>query len=169
MLQATPIPLKKRRANPQLALQITSMVDIFILILVFLIKVYSSSASNITPVAGSLLPKARHPGPPPERLRIEIFEAGVTVDGKATVALQHFRFAPDTLNAAGVAPSMQRELKRQRERQALIAQNNPEVKSDAAVLIVADQRVPYETLKSVLASAAVEGYTDYKLIVARSD
>jgi hypothetical protein len=51
----------------------------------------------------------------------------------------------------------------------LIAKANTDVKVDSKVVVIADQRVPYITIKSVLASAAVQGYTDFKLAVVRGD
>jgi biopolymer transport protein ExbD len=43
------------------------------------------------------------------------------------------------------------------------------VKVDPKILVIADQRAPYQTIKSVLASAAVHGYTDFKLAVVKGE
>jgi biopolymer transport protein ExbD len=51
----------------------------------------------------------------------------------------------------------------------LIAQSNSDVKADKKILIVADQRTPYATLKTVFASAAQNGYSDLKLVVAKRE
>jgi hypothetical protein len=59
-------------------------------------------------------------------------------------------------------------LKVRKKRQELIAKSNSDVKTDGKILVVADSRVPYVTLKSVLASAALQGFTDFKLVVARN-
>ena len=53
-------------------------------------------------------------------------------------------------------------LERERQRELLIAKTNSDVKIDPKIMIVADQRAPYITIKSVLASAALNGYTDFK-------
>ena len=51
----------------------------------------------------------------------------------------------------------------------LIAKNNSDVKLDPRIIIVADQKVPFVTIRTVLASAAVNGYTDFKLAVVQAN
>ena len=41
--------------------------------------------------------------------------------------------------------------------------------SKSPIIVIADQRAPYSTVKSVLASAALNGYTDFKLAVVRGE
>lgn len=65
--------------------------------------------------------------------------------------------------------SLNTALETERKRQELISQSNPNVKLDSKILVIADQRVPYITLKSVLATAAVTGFTDFKLVVVNKE
>lgn len=51
--------LKKKKSSEEMTIQITSMADIFTIILVFLLKSYSTSAVNITPSNGLKLPTAQ--------------------------------------------------------------------------------------------------------------
>jgi hypothetical protein len=37
------------------------------------------------------------------------------------------------------------------------------------VIIMADQRTPYITMKSVLSAVALHGYTDFKLVVVQKE
>jgi betaine-aldehyde dehydrogenase len=50
-----------------------------------------------------------------------------------------------------------------------IARANPSVKTDGKVIIVADQRIPYGTLKKILGAAARTGFTDFRLAVVQKE
>jgi len=162
--------LPKRNAlNEDMTLQITSMADIFIIILVFLLKSFSTGAVNLSPAAGMMLPQAQTTDLAVEALKVEVSETAVQVEGNPVSQLKNFRFAPEDLQAAGVSKSLIAAFDTARQRQLLIAKVNASVKVDSKILIVADQRAPYTTIKSVLASAALQGYTDFKLAVVKGD
>lgn len=164
---------KKKKRRPQVSgdmeLQITSMADIFTILLVFLLKSYATSAINITPTPGMLIPEAQAAESPAEALKVEISENAVTVEGQAVARLTHFEFAGDDLQANGASKTVSESLEKERKRQLLIAQSNSEVKVDAKIIIVADSRAPYSSIKSVLDAAAVQGYTDFKLAVVNKN
>lgn len=147
-----------------MALQITSMADIFTIILVFLLKGYSTSSIVVTPSAGLTLPAAEAASGDFQFLKIELSETAVQVEGQSVVALEKFKVLKeadwDSLGSA---------LAKERERQNLIAKSNSDVQVDARVLVVADQRAPYSSIRRVLASAAGAGFTDTKLAVITGD
>ena len=168
MKNANPF-MSKRRANSEMTLQITSMADIFTIILVFLLKSYSTSSVALVPSAGLKLPEAKGAEEQVQALKIEVSETAIQVDDNPVVSLANYRFGTGDLQANSVSKSLAAALELQRKRQVLIASSNSDVKVDSKILIVADQRTPYSTLKAVLASAAVHGFTDYKLVVARKE
>ncbi len=161
--------LKRGRASQDMELPITAMADIFTVILVFLLKSYATSAVNITPSKDMMLPSAFAEEANVEALKVEITQTAVSVEGKAVTVLDSFKGPPSDRSKDGTFKSLSSALEIERKRQLLIAKNNSDVKVDAKVLIIADQRTPYSTIKSVLASAAVHGYTDFKLAVVRGD
>lgn len=160
---------KHERPSDEMSLQITSMADIFVIILVFLLKSYSSGAVALTPTNGLQLPQAMSGEAPVEALMVEITQNGVQVDGKPAVALDAFQFPRGDLLANGTSQTLLKALEAQRRRELVIAKSNSDVKVDARILVSCDQRAPYSTVKAVLASAAVHGYTDFKLAVVRGD
>ena len=162
-------PFRKPRPSDEMSLQITSMADIFTIILVFLLKSYSSGAVALNPSKGLLLPEVTSGDAPVEALQIEVSENGILVDGKSVVSLKAFQFDSAELQANGTSASLLKALDHQRQKQLFIAKANSDVKVDARILVSADQRAPYATVKTVLASAAVHGYTDFKLAVVRGD
>jgi biopolymer transport protein ExbD len=152
-----------------MALQITSMADIFTIILVFLLKSYATSAVTVNPANGLSLPEAHAGDAPIEALRVEITKTAVQVDGQPVVTLSDFNFDKADLQANGASISLAKAMEQQRNRQILIAKSNSSVQVDSKILVLSDQKTPYSTLKSVLASAALHGYTDFKLAVVRGD
>jgi biopolymer transport protein ExbD len=160
---------KKKPQNEEMALQITSMADIFTIILVFLLKGYATSAVNITPSKGVTLPAAQVESAPAEALKVEISESAVQVEGVAVATLSGFGFERSDLLPNGSSQVLGKALEKERQRQLLIAKSNSDVKVDPKILVIADQRAPYSTIKAVLASAALNGYTDFKLAVVKGD
>ena len=154
---------KKKHQNEEMGLNITAMADIFTIILVFLLKSFATGALTITPSEGSKLPIAEAQDAALEAIKLEITANTVLVDDQPVATLK--QFVPD----AGFQKGINQALEKAKQRQALIAQNNPDVKVDPKILIVADQKTPYNTIKQVLASAATQGYSDFKLAVVRKE
>ncbi len=160
---------RRRLQSQDMNLQITSMADIFIIVLVFLLKSYSSGAMTLTPSAGLQLPTARGADSPVEALKVEVTQNSVQIEGKPACPLKDFRFDPKDIRADGSSNALSQALERERKRQLLIAKSNPDVKVDARIIVLSDSRAPYVTVKSVLASSALQGYTDFKLAVAKGE
>ena len=159
---------KRGPMSGDMSLNITSMADIFMILLVFLLKGYSTGMS-ITPTAGLLLPEAHAEKQIVEALKVEVSEKAVQVEGNTVTTLNAFQFARNELRKNGTVSSLSAALEKERKRQLLIAKANSDVKIDPKIVVIADQRTPYGTIKSVLASAAVNGYTDFKLVVVTGD
>jgi biopolymer transport protein ExbD len=160
---------KRRLQHDEMALQITSMADIFTILLVFLLKSFATSSVAINPDKGMMIPEAATAGSAEEALKVMVSETSVSVEGNPVTTLTAYKFPAGDLQTNGTSKTVSAGLEKERKRQIIIAQANPSVKVDARIIVVADQRAPYSTIKSVLASAAVNGYTDFKLAVVKGD
>lgn len=158
---------KGKKPSGEMALNITSMADVFTIILVFLLKSFATSSMNVNPSSGLSLPIANADEATFEALKVEISATAVLVEGKPMVTLKDYRFDPKDLGQNGTSVSLSGALEKERKRQLLIAGKNEDVKVDSKILIISDKKVPYSTLKAILASAAVNGYTDFKLAVVK--
>jgi biopolymer transport protein ExbD len=154
--------------SEEVSLQITSMADIFTILLVFLLKSYATGTISPTS-AGLMLPEAQAGDVSSEALKIEVTQAGVQVEGQSVAGLSNYAFEKADLQANGTSKTLSAALEKQRQKQILIAKSNSSVKVDPKIVVLADKRVPYGTLKTVLASAAVQGYTDFKLAVVKGE
>jgi biopolymer transport protein ExbD len=142
--------LKREQPSTEMNLQITSMADIFTILLVFLLKSFSVGAFQIAPSAAITLPQAKAQERSVQALRVEVGQNAVFVDGRAIARISNFSFSPSDLEKDGVSRSLVSSLKKVEGQK---------------IVVIADQRAPYATIKTVLASAAVQGYTDFKLAV----
>ena len=153
---------KKKPISEDMALQITSMADIFTILLVFLLKSYSTSMSTLAPVAKTKLPEASGKGNEiRDTLKMEISAEAVLVDEKPIVRLRNFEFAPGEV-ADGRSPSVFRVLLEQRR-------HLPNPNLDPYLLILADEKTPYATIKPLLAAAANAGFVDLQLVAVEPE
>ena len=160
---------KKRKAgSDEMSLQITAMADIFTVLLVFLLKSYATSAIEVSPTKGMMLPLAQAGESTVEALKVEISENAVNVEGQPAAQLKNFAFSAEDLQPNGSSEALAKKLEQERQKGIMIAKQNSDVKVDSKIVVVADQRAPYSTVKAVLASAALNGYTDFKLAVVQT-
>ena len=150
-------------------LQITSMADIFTILLVFLLKSYASGEASIPPNPAINLPRTKLGKPPTETLRLEIGSNFVSVAGHRVLDLNDFRIKSED-DLASVREAIGKERGRQLAATGVNkAQEDLKGKLDTRVTVLVDQKVPYQTLKKLMTVAASQGYTDFKLAVVKNE
>ena len=159
--------LKRHGQHEEVSLQITSMADIFMILLVFLLKSLSSGAIDIAPSKGTKLPIANINDPAAQALKVEISQGAVLVEGQPAMQISDFRIPGNDVEGNGVSKSLVTAFEQQRAKESGNAANHGV--ADPRIIVIADQHAPYQTIKTVLASAAVQGYTDVKLAVEHAD
>lgn len=145
--------------NEQMALQITSMADIFVIILVFLLKSYSIEGLAYEPTVPLTPPSAKGKVEKTDGLKVEISEKAVALGGKSVAPMSSFRFSKNDVDSNGASNTLRHALAASKSK-AIYGSKGPKL------IVVADEGAPYETIKSVLASAASEGYLDIQLAVS---
>lgn len=153
--------LPKGTKNEQMELQITSMADIFVIILVFLLKSYSVEGLPYEPTVPASPPVAKGRTEKSEALKVEISKEAVALGGQNIGAMEGFRFAKKDIDSEGASGMLRRAL----------AKSMPDAEKGAKgpkLMVIADAGAPYETIKAVLATAAAEGYLDIQLAVSHA-
>ncbi|MBK7963304.1 MAG: biopolymer transporter ExbD [Bdellovibrionales bacterium] len=159
---------KKRRkqVSGDLPLQITSMADIFMILLVFLLKNYATSMTNISATTKITLPEVKVSGneAPKESLKIEIGKDTILVDQKPVYRLDNFEIPkgpdgnpPAALESVTVALNEYKKNSLDRG------------KNDSFLAVLADENVPYATIQKLVATAAGSGFVDLQLIVVNAE
>ncbi|MEK6705690.1 MAG: biopolymer transporter ExbD [Bdellovibrionota bacterium] len=153
--------------NEDMSLQITSMADIFIIILVFLLKSHATGTMNVTTPAGMSLPSSHIQDASVEGLKITISKTSVQMEGDHIAELDNFLFTKPALQPGGPSNPLAKAFGQVRKRQ--LANTKPTATGESRIIIIADKRAPFSTIKTVMASAAMNGYTDFKLATVRGD
>lgn len=153
---------KKKKMQGDFPLQITSMADIFMILLVFLLKSYATSITNISPSSHISLPEVSATGVPKESLKIEIGKEAVTVDSKTVLNLRNYEFGSEEMAAGDASPTITRILNDERKK-------TPVANTDSALVVMADEGTPFSTIKRVVASAAGAGFVDLQLLVVQAE
>jgi biopolymer transport protein ExbD len=148
----------KKSSSTEMSLNITSMADIFTILLVFLLKSYSVGALEIQPSRGLQVPVALHSDTAESRLTLEIAEGAVQLDGESLVTLKNFELP------SGQNSMMNPLAEALATRRAALTEN-----SQGKLLLIADSRAPYSTLEEVMRTAASQGFGDLKLAVVKAD
>lgn len=152
-------PRRRRRRNELAStLIITSMVDMFTLVLLFLLVFYDPGFQADSAME---LPKSEVETPVEPGAKVRILPDGVEVDGARVLALD-----AGTLRAGtpmrGKGPSAVTDALTPLAAKAA----KPE---DAALLVECDRRVTWTALGAVLESAADAGFGKYRFVAAGSD
>lgn len=158
-----------RRSPASFKIQITSMVDMFVILLVFLLKTYSTSPVNITPKQGMNLPTSSALTDPIDVVKLVVSQDGVFVEDKKIIGLEKGRVP------AGVAdkndPSFLRPLFEALDERAKLAKTiskvNDSFEFDGKILLQADRGLSYDVLQHVMYTSMMAGYANVKLAVVQ--
>lgn len=146
------------------------MVDMFVILLVFLLKSYSTSAVQVTPGKDLTLPVSTSAKEPVDVLKLVVTKAGVFVEDEKVVDLNEG--AVDAKDVEAGDPNFIRALYEALDKQAkkskTIAAANDTVEFDGKVLMQADRSLSYALLRKVMYTSSMAGYADVKIAVLSS-
>jgi biopolymer transport protein ExbD len=154
---------KHRRTRPkEMILQITSLVDVFTILLIFLLKTYSTGF--IMQIVESIkLPVSSAREELSPAVTVALNRQRLFVDGELLVAdLSPYEKADDLL----VQP-LYTALKMQADRLKRVAAANPNVVFTGEVIIQSDRQVPFRLLKKVIYTAGQAEYVNQSMAVVR--
>jgi biopolymer transport protein ExbD len=155
---------KQRHDSDAYALQLTAMVDIMTIILIFLLNSYSTSAVQLTPADRLNLPASFSASPPIEALKMVVAKHGIYVDDKKIVDMKEGILDSKYTDAKDpqFIRALFQELDKQAQKTKDIAAKNEEMKFDGKIIVQVDRAVNYKVLKKALYTAAIAGYNDAK-------
>lgn len=156
-----------RRIASTFKIQITSMVDMFVILLVFLLKSYSTSPVNITPSDDLKLPVSTSTKNPVESLKLVVSRSGIFVDERKIVEMKDGVLAAGDVDANDTQfiRALYTELDEQAKKTRTIATQNSELEFDGKVVMQAERSLPYDLLRKVMYTSMMAGYSDVKIAV----
>ena len=142
---------KGRRKKEPMDIDITSLLDVLVILLVFLLKSYNASNLKLNLVKDLVIPNsdARKLG-----------EHAIIVQVDQNKKLYVNKKQVGEMKSSGEHQELLEELKRIREG------SRTEVEKKAKMInLVFDKTLPYKYVKGVMHTSAVAGYTEFKFIV----
>ncbi len=156
-----------KRSNGYFKIQITSMVDMFVILLVFLLKSFSTSPVIISPKEGLRLPESTSPADPVDVLKMVVSTDGVFVEDKKVITFKNGTIAKEDIDSND--PQFVRKLFEALDEHAKLAKSiskvNDAFEFDGKILVQADRTLPYDLLKRVMYTSMMAGYSDVKFAV----
>jgi len=148
-------------SNKALSLQLTSLLDMFTIILVFLMVSFQSEDKDFVLNADLELPKSSAKNPFKPAVNMAITPEAVFVEGKKVFTLEKggevdnevFESGKIESIARGVADAWQATKKEEGE--------------ENIVVIQADKHLPYRTIHIVMRSAAHSGFYRFRLAIEK--
>lgn len=147
-------------------IQLTSMVDMFTILIVFLLKSQSSSAVQIAPQKGLELPSSYSQlEPQSEAVKLVVSSEGIFVQDNLVVPIKDGKIEASAIDKADpefIRP-LYEALDKEAEKVQKIAEKNTELKFDGKVVMQASKNLPYGLLKKVMYTSSIAGYADFKM------
>ncbi len=176
----------RRRIDGVFELQLTSMMDVLVIILIFLLKSYATSTNSFTTVAGMQMPVSTSQDTPPDSLQVIVTPEGMTMDNERIVEFAQnagsldgepsYELKKSDLdeNDLRIIPLYDALTKAREKSEVLRAKarardaSTPEKPFEGILAIQADKRVKYDTIRKVMYTAAASGYRVFRFL-ARSE
>lgn len=178
----------RKKIHKDFELQLTSMMDILVIILVFLLKSYATSTNNFTSVQGIKLPISKSQELPPDSLHLIVtpeaifFENQRVVefiktaedlgDGQANYAFKNEDLDEGNMRIARLFDALNTAREKaedlRRKSPARDENGNP-LPFDGILAIQADKRVKYDTLRKIMYTAGTAKFRVFRLLAMKQD
>lgn len=169
---APPEAFRKKRSRRVLGepapLTITSLMDIMTIILVFLLKSYSSNPVQLKQAKDLKLPFSQSIIDPAESTAVTITLNNLLVDDSPVIAIEN-GVVPESDRSSGgylIDPLFQK-LQEAVDHQKRVAKFNPQAKFTEVITIIADRHVPFSLLSQVMYTAGQAQFSKFKFAVIK--
>lgn len=157
--KAARIKRHQRRSNKQPSLNLVSMMDIFTILVFFLMVNSSSDVQTLNQKNEVQLPVSSATEMPKDMLALTITADDILVGGRPILKLSSLQ----TLKG-DIAPALKAELDYQAGKSA-----QQEFPLGRPITIVADRELPYEVLKKIMSTCVDAGYASISLAVNNAE
>lgn len=147
------------KKNQTFGLNITSMTDMFTILLVFLLQTYSTNEVQIEPVSGVRLPSSTTDRNPVDGVKISLSSTELKFDQDKIANVQNEMFetsAIDSNDSKFIKPLFVQLQKYNKE--------NEKSAKIGKVLFLADEDLPYGLISKVMYTASMAGFPNLKMV-----
>jgi biopolymer transport protein ExbD len=160
---------KEREAAGEIKeLNITAMMDMMTILLVFLLKSFSSSSVAVTASEDVRPPVSSTQLTPKDTVAVTITPRSIMVGEKEVVRLVNGLVPAEDLQGRLVLP-LAAELQKQVKTLKFIAERNPTAPFNHELSIIGDKKVSYDLLLTVLYTAGQNELENYRFVVLKRE
>ena len=158
-------PVKPRgRRTTQVALKLTSMIDMFTILLVFLLKSYSAEGQIMSVSPDLRLPESTAQKAPQTTSIIAITNDLILLDGKQVTEVSRI-IRSRTLEI----PELRRALLQLRQLSEKVGEIHADMGFTGKISIQGDRELPYLVIKKIMFTCGKVGFNDMLLAVTKPD
>lgn len=149
-------------------LNLTAMMDMMTIILVFLIKSFSSSAVAMSSSEDIRPPVSTTRQTPKDTIAVTITPKSILVGEKLAVRLENGAVPASALSGRTVI-GVDELLKKEVDKAKRIEQMNPNAPFNRELSVIGDRKIPYDLLLSVLYTAGQNELENYRFVVIQDE
>lgn len=169
--QSPPMKRKKKlkdTGNGEVPMpNITSLLDALFIILVFLLKSYSTNPVSVTLSSDLKLVASAALLSPKDAVPVIVDKAGITVDGLQAMKFDKGEIPADQVAGHIIAP-LSEALRAQAETQRKLGQLNTDVSFKGELILICDKDLSYKILRDVLMTAGDAEYGNFRFAVIKA-
>ena len=177
----------RRSIKKGFELQLTSMMDALVIIVVFLLKSYNVSQNNFTSPQGMQLPISSSQDTPNDSVQVVITPESLTVENERVLDFiqtaanvgsteANYDFKQNDLDEGGkrIVPLFDALMKARQKTELLLAKSKARVDGkplafEGILAVQADKRVKYDTLRKLMYTAATAGFKVFRFLAAKNE
>jgi biopolymer transport protein ExbD len=161
---------EKRPQHGAVEIQITSMLDMFTILISYLLVSVSASPMSIHTVTNQNLPYTSSQKPMAELLSVIVDKSVISVEGKGVASHKNGVIDPVLLDQNGfmIKPAFDEFLKHA-EKLKYISSINKKVDAEGRVLLEMDKDLPFTLLRQIMYTAGQAGYNEFKFIALKKE
>jgi biopolymer transport protein ExbD len=145
-------------------LNVTAMMDMMTIILVFLLKSYAASSISLTQSEDIKPPISSTRFVPKDTVAVTITPKDILVGDRLVVQLVNGQIPQNQLQGRLVIP-LDQALRREVDKLKAIAARNPAAPFSRELSVIGDRRIPYDLLLTVLYTAGQNELENYRFVV----
>jgi len=162
---------KPKRDDGIKDLNINSLMDILTILLVFLLKSYSTDPLTIEPSSDLNIPKSKSQLKPEAAVTVTVSKSAILVDNKPVMQVKDGKVDESQKRGGGdgyfIIP-LNKELMTAMEQQKQLSEVNDSIKFDGMLTVVMDEDIPYRLLTEIMYSAGQAEFSKYKFATIAS-
>jgi len=156
---------KKRTKKGIMEIDITSLLDILVILLIFLIKSYNSSGVTLNVPKGIELPSSGSESINTPGVLIQVSKDTIWVDSKTVLDTETLPKVIYDQGGRRIVPLYNELVKKKEEIKNLGKQAEQIKKFSGTANLVIDKSLKYSYVKKVMYTAAEAGFKEYKFVV----